>query len=343
MQLPTRLSLMIVVLLTLVLSSVNLSAESNWHAGPIPIGNQFPFSLGRTTLHPSSPEPAGEGNFTATTSLAGSNTFRLEDEYVVDSESYLLDVRLRYGIGPHLTAGLGIPAAWQGGGIFDHAIREWHSIFNLPEGKRESVEDYQFDISGTGRNGGSFAFEGRGLDLLNISPGIEWLISDGDTAMPSLSTALEFSIPSSTLDETPDSPDIMASFILSKSLTGSIWVYGGLALVVATDRRVAGLNYEAVHSEAFIDFEVLAFGSLSLLAGVYAQQSPVTGLEHNTPVNLYLDTGLRYEVADGSTLDFLVRENPAGTLTTDITALIGFSCHISNPFGPAPSSPAGLF
>jgi hypothetical protein len=76
-----------------------------------------------------------------------SNTLNLEtpgaESLHVDFEAYNLNLSLMYTLNERWAVKMDMPFIYRGGGVFDHAIDEWHKIFGLPRGDRPAVADDQ--------------------------------------------------------------------------------------------------------------------------------------------------------------------------------------------------------
>ena len=63
-----------------------------------------------------------------------------------DFEAYSLTLGGIYGLNDRWALKLDIPFIYRGGGIFDHAIDQWHKLFGLPRNSRPAVADDQFEV-----------------------------------------------------------------------------------------------------------------------------------------------------------------------------------------------------
>jgi len=61
------------------------------------------------------------------------------EQITLDGETYRLAFAARYGIAPGWEAGVEIPYLFQGGGILDTFVINWHNTFGLPQGGRDSA------------------------------------------------------------------------------------------------------------------------------------------------------------------------------------------------------------
>jgi hypothetical protein len=88
--------------------------------------------------------------FSYATSLDITNTLNAESDagesLYVDYEAYNLTLGGIYGLNQRWALKLDIPFIHRSGGVFDHAIDEWHKLFSLPRSSRPAVEDDQFNL-----------------------------------------------------------------------------------------------------------------------------------------------------------------------------------------------------
>lgn len=80
------------------------------------------------------------------------------ESLTLDGESYRLTVALRHGLTDKFEIGMDLPFIGHDGGIFDGFIEEWHSFFQLPQGKRGKA--------GHGRH--LFSYEKDGQERLRL-------------------------------------------------------------------------------------------------------------------------------------------------------------------------------
>lgn len=120
------------------------------HAGPFLTRDQNPFTLvyGQPLPTPARLPEAEQFNYAA--SLDISNTLNVEstasESLYADFEAYNLTLGGIYGLSNSWALKLDMPFIYRGGGVFDHAIDEWHKLFSLPRASRPAVEDDQFRL-----------------------------------------------------------------------------------------------------------------------------------------------------------------------------------------------------
>ena len=84
------------------------------------------------------------------TSLVITNTLNVEsntdEDIYLDYESYRFNLSYQYGLDNDWNIKFDVPVIYQGGGVFDSAIDNWHSFWGMPRGSRPLVEDNQYHI-----------------------------------------------------------------------------------------------------------------------------------------------------------------------------------------------------
>lgn len=298
------------------------AAAQEWSLGPIPVHNQFPLAVYRNGFAPDSPAVAPENSWLVRMSYLASNTYVKEDQYLIDGESHVLEPVIEYGLIKDASLSLRLPVIWSGGGRMDRAIEKWHKIWGLPRGHRDESPRNEFEIKGKNRDGTSFEFDDHGWDLGNLDASLKWLIEEGSGNIPALAFKLSATAPLSTSSDAAGGSDIIAGILLSKAIE-PFYLYGGSSIVLFTDIEQSGISYARTHFEGFFDAEYDFHPDFALLAGTYLQQTPFKNIDENNNLVIYLDTGLTYAVTRSCALDILVRENPFGRLTTDITFVLG--------------------
>jgi len=70
----------------------------------------------------------------------------------LDYEAYRFNLSYQYGLNKNWNLKFDFPIIYQGAGVFDSAIDNWHKSLGLPRAKRPFVENNQYDISYTFQN-----------------------------------------------------------------------------------------------------------------------------------------------------------------------------------------------
>jgi len=131
--------------------AVALVTSPAWvHAGPFLSRDQNPFTLVYGQPLPTPARLPLAESFKYALSLDIINTLNEEttgnESLYVDFEAYNLTLGGIYGLNQRWALKLDIPVIYRSGGVFDHAIDEWHKLFSLPRYSRPDVEDHQFNL-----------------------------------------------------------------------------------------------------------------------------------------------------------------------------------------------------
>ena len=127
-----------------------VGSAASAHAGPFLTRDQNPFALvyGQPLPTPARLPQAEEFKYALSLDIA--NTLNVEttskESLYVDFEAYNLTLGGIYGLSERWALKLDIPFIYRSGGVFDHAIDEWHKLFSLPRANRPDVEDDQFRL-----------------------------------------------------------------------------------------------------------------------------------------------------------------------------------------------------
>jgi hypothetical protein len=118
------------------------------HASPFLTRDQNPFTQVYGQPLPTAARLPRAGELEYAFSLDITNTLNIEsstgETLYVDYEAYIFTLGGVYGLNDDWALKLDAPFIYRSGGVFDHAIDEWHKFFNLPRNGRPDVEDDQF-------------------------------------------------------------------------------------------------------------------------------------------------------------------------------------------------------
>jgi hypothetical protein len=298
---------------------------SHVSAEPLSLPNQFLLNSVHLSAAPESAAVVREGTYHFESRGSVTNSFVLEDGYVVDAEQRALELSLRAGASEDLELRATLPLLWRGGGVFDHTIRQWHEIFNLPDGDRDTVANDQYVVEGN-TSSGTFAFEDKGFSLGNLSVGVkrQLLGSLGEMGWQAQAGGT-LSLPTAREGFGHKGLDGAVTGVLG--YLGAGWeLSGGASLLLYGDRSINGLSYDAAHVEGFFNAEFELWPGVHALVGLYGGQQSVNNLAGLPGEFLYLDTGLRFEIGDDQNLILLVRENPYPSReSADVTGVLSYT------------------
>ena len=78
----------------------------------------------------------------------------LNEAIILDGETYIGTLSIRYGLSERLQAGIDIPYIQHANGFLDSFISDWHDFFGLPNGDRDKFPDDQLNYSYKDEKGG---------------------------------------------------------------------------------------------------------------------------------------------------------------------------------------------
>ena len=91
--------------------------------------------------------PAGATSVNTSFDMASNATVstRSNQDIILDGESYIATLGLRYGLSDTLQLGIDLPWVWHSEGFMDSFISDWHDFFGLPNGDRDDLQDDQLN------------------------------------------------------------------------------------------------------------------------------------------------------------------------------------------------------
>lgn len=230
----------------LVLALACLTASA--HSSPFLTRDQNPFVLiyGQPLPTPARLPAAGELKYALSLDIA--NTLNIEDNasesLYVDFESYNLTLGGIYGLNQRWALKLDIPFIYRSGGVFDHAIDEWHKLFQLPRGNRPNVENDQFRLSYTSSGTTAIDTSTSQSGIADTQLGLGYsLLQDTENAV-SLWASVD--IPAGSSDELTGNDDLDYAMWLAAS--GKIgersMLDTNIGVVLPGDSALAGMDSE---------------------------------------------------------------------------------------------------
>ncbi len=152
--------------------------------GPFPVRNFSPLALVRGLPVADPARLNRPGSYTARLGLDIANnateTEREKESILLDGETYVATLGVRYGIAEGLQLGLDLPWVGQRQGSLDNFIRDWHDFFGLPNGDRDKLSDNElaYIYSSEGDEELRFTDETSGLGDVRLLLAWQWLAGD---------------------------------------------------------------------------------------------------------------------------------------------------------------------
>jgi len=236
--------------LALPIFSAVISAipATNTNADPFLSRDQNPFTLvyGQPLPTPARIPPPDKLNYAL--SLDITNTLNVEtngnESLYVDFEAYNLTLGGIYALNQHWALKLDIPFIYRSGGVFDHAIDEWHKLFGLPRANRPDVPDDQFNIIYANPGNTRIDINSSTAGIADTQLGLGYsLFQDAVTA---LSAWAAIDLPVGDSSELTGNDDIDYSFWLAGSTRlGELSLLdANIGVVLPGDSALAGLETE---------------------------------------------------------------------------------------------------
>jgi len=238
-----------------------ISAASS-HADPFLTRDQNPFTLvyGQPLPTPARLPQAKKLNYSLSLDIANtlnSETSASESLYV-DFESYNLTLGGIYGLSERWALKLDIPFIYRSGGVFDHAIDEWHKLFSLPRASRPEVADDQFRLYYANVGTTSIDTSTSQSGMADFQLGLGHSLYQGSEQALSLWAAID--VPVGDADELTGNDDLDYSFWLagSSNLGELSMIDTNIGVVLPGDSVLTGLETEDLvffgHAGAHIAF-----------------------------------------------------------------------------------------
>ena len=216
-----------------------------------------------------------------------------------------------------------LPLFWQGSGILDSLIFNWHQFWGLPQGPRASTQNNDFDISGdSSRN---FDIESSGLRVGDLRFGIKKLLTSGNDNLPAFATSLEFRLPTGNEQFSPRGIDFTADLLASKRIDKIIF-YSGIYYSYFNNEFFNDIRYNQNRYGGFFTTEYAYSDSLSFLLTFLASSNLSSDIVIFPNHQVYSDIGFKYGLNKNLELEFNIRENPTPSEgSSDFSALFAFN------------------
>lgn len=256
------------------------------------------------------------------------------EQITLDGEAYRMAFTARYGVASRWEAGIEIPYIIQGGGFLDSFVIDWHTIFGLPQGGRNSAPKGRLLYSYRKDGVQKLLMDGSdsGIGDISLTGGVS--LADVRTVDSHDSLALKAVVKLPTGDSSylrgSGGTDVMLQLcgsMINYTEWGSLGVYGsvgGLAMSgsdVLRDQHkpLAGVGTLGLGwgPTSWISFKVQLNGTTPLY-----RDSSLAELE-NSPVLLVVGGALKFP--GDYLLDIGVTEDVAVATAPDVSFHLGLS------------------
>lgn len=272
------------------------------------------------------------GRFELATSVLWSNSFSwTQDEageapadrrFLLDGETAILDFTLRRGLTPKLDAGARLVAHGRGGGSLDALIDAWHSLANVPDGKRPEFRRDAFRVEGLTTAGEPFSwspYAGWGLGSLELDARL--LLSDGAAAGTQAALVARVSLPTGSGPYAEAGFGAAGQLAVDVPLGGGFDLFTGLGVTAQDPGPVRGIEFEPVRLHGYLALEWRVARSLSLVADTSAASRLVSNIDSYPGFHWMVDVGARLDLGKATRLDLFLTENILSQLATSDFAL----------------------
>ena len=227
---------------------VSVISAAGSQAGPFLSRDQNPFTLvyGQPLPTPARLPHAEELEYAL--SLDITNTLNVEtsvnESLYVDFEAYNLTLGGIYGLSERWALKLDIPFIYRGGGVFDHAIDEWHKLFSLPRANRPAVADDQFRLFYSNNAATSVSIDTSQSGIADFQIGLGHSLYQ--TSKHALSIWAAIDLPAGDADKLTGNDDLDYSLWLAGSgKVGELSIIDtNMGLVLPGDSVLTGLETE---------------------------------------------------------------------------------------------------
>ena len=236
----------LLAVIAVALPAVSTAADAR--AAPFLTRDQNPFTIvyGQPLPTPARLPRAKTLDYALSLDIA--NTLNVEatdsESLYADFEAYNLTLGGIYGLSRDWALKLDLPYVYRGGGVFDHAIDEWHKFFGLPRASRPAVADDRFRLSYTGPNATRVDLNASRSGIADIQLGLGRAIYQTDAHALSLWAAVDLPAGDSANLTGNDDFDY-ALWLAGSSRVGELSMLdANLGIVLPGDSAVRGLRTE---------------------------------------------------------------------------------------------------
>jgi len=108
---------------------------------PVTTKNMNPFMIGYGAIVPDAPNLVPKGEWMTSLKLELANNSITDkdsaEEIIIDGESYIADINLRYGYRSMVELSMDIPLVYHSEGFLDQAIKSWHDLWGMSNYRRD--------------------------------------------------------------------------------------------------------------------------------------------------------------------------------------------------------------
>ena len=303
---------------------------------PFPVRNLSPPALVHGLAVAEAARLNPQGRFSARLGLDIVSNATVSDStnesILLDGESYVTTLGLRYGIAERLQVGLDLPWIAHSEGSLDGFVQDWHKFFGLPNGDRSQLPDDELTYAYANGNGDQLLLDGETGGLGDVRVLLAWQLMNSDASAASLLVSLK--APTGDADDLTDSSawDVSIAVSAQRDFSlerGSAAVWGGFGASWLGNGEVLENRVEdwAASAWAGAGWSPLDWLGLKLQldshSALYDSELDELG---NPPLILTMGGSLGF--GDSTSLDIGVGEDLAVNSSPDVT----FHLNLSHKF-----------
>ncbi|MBN8549274.1 MAG: DUF3187 family protein [Deltaproteobacteria bacterium] len=307
-----------ILLAALVLIPISVFAEPSQFRGPIELGNQYPFALMQPSMRPRRAQIEESGHNLFSFTSAWSNSAIRKDHYTIDDETVVMEAAARHGLSEQWEVGFLLPFRTEGGGVLDPFINGWHRTFGLPRGDRPHMPDDKHNVSGEDSDG-EFDFGKTGFGLGTPELSTRYCFN------PTLCSGLTIGLPAPSIQYGQQGVALGTDVVQSIDFTEFSFSYGG-ALWFYGDTSIDNVEYRPLVPNGFAVLEYAYDSIWNFYCAFWGGLQSTEDIQGHPDSQWYLDVGARIRIANETSLDIMLRENPyPGSGTTDVSMVLGLT------------------
>ena len=297
---------------------------------PVKTKNINPFIIGYGAVIPDSPFLMRQDEWITSVKLELANNSitanTTTEEIIIDGESYIADINLRYGYSSDMEILMDIPLVYHSGGFLDQAIKTWHNLWGMSNSRREVFPNNQL----------RYQYKNNGDTLINIDTGtgglgdmllgLKFSSEKSRSGITSIVYRFDLKLPTGDADKLTGSGATDAAFSIhaaNDSLLGDVHtiLYGGVGLVALGKGDILPDMQKEINASGYLGASWFVTPRLALIAQVNYQsayyESNLDQLGANSlqlylnaaytvQKNLYYEVGFGENLATDPTPDFLL-------------------------------------
>jgi hypothetical protein len=276
--------------------------------GLLDFRDPFPLALLHLQIPNNTLQVLEEGEWKVRVSFDWANSFAADDNFIIDAETYVLELSAWYALDRDFYVGAGLPVMARSGGILDPVIDGFHNLFGLSDGGRDDVPRNDYEISITDENGQTASLD-SGIGLGDLSLKAHWILNEGGRWFPAVSVQALVNLPTSTQGFGSDGVDLGLVFSAYKTFLEIVHLYGVVGVTYLTDPRTEGLRYDQLGATLVAGVEVAVLDELSIVLQTMYYSGLLESISPLDDSRYYVAFGFKWQVIGGIDMQLSIVEN----------------------------------